>query len=158
MLASTPWGVSAPGGCMLLGGAWSRGCLVWGVWSGGSGPRGGQVLGGWGCLLWGVWSGGVCSQGGVCSGGVWGIPACTEAEPPCGQNSQMPVKTLPWPNFVAASNNSYFRKHIKMGFCRICHGATAVYIVGFKGTPGTPPSPGVQILSFSCSFRQKFEK
>ena len=26
------------------------------------------------------------------------------------------------------------------------------------GTPGTRPSPGVQILSFSCSFRQKICK
>ena len=52
------WGVSAP-----------RGCLLWG----------GVFAPGW-CLLPG---GGVCSC--VCSGGV-GIPACTEADPPCEQN------------------------------------------------------------------------
>ena len=32
-----------------------------------------------------------------------------------------------------------------------------VGIGGSKGAPGTR-SPGVQILSFSCSFQQKFEK
>ena len=38
----------------------------------------------------GAWSRGVWSQrGGAWSrvGLVWGIPACTEADPPCGQNS-----------------------------------------------------------------------
>ena len=62
--------------------------------------------------------GGVCSRGGVSGpgglvpGGVWsrgcpgdGIPACTEADPPpLWTESQTPVKTLPWPNFVAAGN------------------------------------------------------
>ena len=64
--------------------------------------------------------GGVCSQGvsapggclppgdgGVCSQGMsalGGIPACTEADTPPLTESQMPVKTLPWPNFVAAGN------------------------------------------------------
>ena len=49
-----------------------------------------------GYLLWGV---------SVPVGG--GIPACTEAHPsPLWTESQMPIKTLPWPNFVAAGNNS----------------------------------------------------
>ena len=89
-------GVCAPGGCLVPGVSGSRGvsapegCLVpGGVCSGGvPAPRGG------------FWSwGGVC----VCSGG--GIPACTEADtPPLWTESQTPVKTLPWPNFVAAGN------------------------------------------------------
>ena len=39
-------------------------------------------------------------------GGRPGIPACTEADtlPPVDRHT--PVKTLPWPNFVAASNKS----------------------------------------------------
>ena len=47
-------------------------------------------------------SGGVSGPGGVGGGG--GIPACTEADPPLWTESQTPVKTLPWPNFVAAGN------------------------------------------------------
>ena len=47
------------------------------------------------CLLWG--------------GG--GIPAFTEADTlppnPCGVESQTPVKTLPWPNFVAAGKYDF---------------------------------------------------
>ena len=46
----------------------------------------------------GVWSRGVSAPGG-------GIPACTEADPPPLTESQTPVKTLPWPNFVAAGKN-----------------------------------------------------
>ena len=67
-----------------------------------------------GCLLRGGVSAprGVCSRGvsapggsalGVCSGGGC-IPGCTEAETPLWTESQTPVKTLPWPNFVAAGN------------------------------------------------------
>ena len=57
------------------GGVWSRGV---------SGP------GGAGCLL----PGGVSAARGVCSrrvsapGGGGGIPACTEADPPCEQNDR----------------------------------------------------------------------
>ena len=46
------------------------------------------------CSQGGAWSGrGVCSQGGAWSGGVsapgvCGIPTCTEADPPCGQNDR----------------------------------------------------------------------
>ena len=71
----------------------------------------------WRLLPGGVWSGGVSAPGGVPSPGVcaWsggvpglggsGIPACTEADPPTPwTESQTPVKTLPWPNFVVAGN------------------------------------------------------
>ena len=81
---SAPRGVSAPRG----------------AWSGGVPGPGGVCS--WGCLLpGGAWSGGLV-PGGLVWGG--GIPACTEADPPWTE-SQMPVKTLPWPNFVAAGND-----------------------------------------------------
>ena len=68
-------GGSAPGGV-----GWSGG----GAWSGGGGVSG---PGGW-CLVWGG-----------------GIPACTEADtPPPPVDRHTLVKTLPWPNFVAAGN------------------------------------------------------
>ena len=47
-------------------------------------------------------SGGCLLQGASALGGVY-IPACTEADPPP-VDRQMPVKILPWPNFVAAGN------------------------------------------------------
>ena len=56
------------------------------------------------------------SRGGLLPGGVsapggGGIPACTEADPPpVWTESQTPVKTLPWPNFVAAGNNMRNKK------------------------------------------------
>ena len=48
--------------------------------------RGGGVLSGGSVCFWGV-----CFLGGVCVLGMrasrgGGIPACTEADPPCGQN------------------------------------------------------------------------
>ena len=51
----------------------------------------------------------VCSReclllGGVCLGS--GIPACTETDTSVWTESQMPIKTLPRPNFVEAGNNS----------------------------------------------------
>ena len=55
-----------------------------------------------GCLLWGV-----CSQGrGVCS---WGVSVhvsqhALRQTPPLLTESQPPVKTLPFPNFIAAGN------------------------------------------------------
>ena len=84
---------------------------------------------GGGCLLWrgllpgGSPSGGSPSQGVPPSWGVppfWGvsfpgggIPACTEADPPLLTESQTPVKTFPWPNFVAAGKNgSRFGLHL----------------------------------------------
>ena len=38
-------------------------------------------------------------------GGGCGIPACTEADTPLLTESQMPVKTLPCPNFVAGGKH-----------------------------------------------------
>ena len=88
-------GVSAPGGSGL-GGA--------------SGPGGVCSGGGYlvcGDLVWGVSApGGVSGPGGLLPGGWgwyrsmhWGRP------PPLWTESQTPVKTLPWPNFVAAGND-----------------------------------------------------
>ena len=76
-------GVPGLGGCLLPGGR-----QVW--WGGVPGPGV--------CLVW----------GGLLPGGS-GIPACTEADPPPWTESQTLVKTLPWPNFVAAGNNVYSR-------------------------------------------------
>ena len=111
--------------CLLPGeegGVWSRGCLLWGVSAPGgvSAPRGVSALGGGsgprrgvcprGGLLPG--RGGVCSWGGL----VWGRRGLLRGggavsqhalrqTPPLWTESQTPVKTLPWPNFVAAGNN-----------------------------------------------------
>ena len=96
--------MSAPGGS-ALGGVWS-----WGV-----SALGGSALGG-------VWSqgggGGACSKGGgsgpgghllrggpPCWGGLLAGGGSPCQRPPLWTESQMPVKTLPWPNFVAAGNN-----------------------------------------------------
>ena len=97
MLESASRGGVCSGGCLLQGGVYSRGCLLWG----------GGLLRGRGYLLRGVCSQGGCllprgvsAPGGVC------IPACTEADTPLLTESQTPVKTLPWPNFVAAGKKS----------------------------------------------------
>ena len=102
--------------CLLLGG-----CLLWGV----SAPGGVSTPGG--CLLWGVSAlGGVCSwgvsaPGGVCSGRCLLLGGCLlggcllpggypsmqwgrHPPSPLWTELQTPVKTLPWPNFVAAAN------------------------------------------------------
>ena len=102
------WGCLLQGSVCFGGMPGPGGYLLWGV----------SALGG--CLLRGVCSGGcVCSEGvsalgcvsapgGPGPGGssLGGIPACTEADtlPPLWTESQMHVKTLPWPNFVAAGN------------------------------------------------------
>ena len=128
------WRVSASRGVSALGVSASRGefapgvggCLLWGV----SAPVGVGVCSGGECFLGdllprGVVSGGgVCPQGGVCSGGGYsrgvsasrgcGIPACSEADTPARPwtESQTPVKTVPWPNFVAAGNKlTQFKQH-----------------------------------------------
>ena len=124
MLASASWGVSAwSGGCLPgLGGV----CLVRGgsAWSFGQGGLLGP--GGGVCLVWGglVWGGGglpgprgvgLWSRGGLPGlvGGA-GIPACTEADtPPLWTESQTPVKTLPWPNFVAAGKKTYTFENVQ---------------------------------------------
>ena len=51
--------------------------------------------------------GGVSAPRGVCllRVGGGGIPACTEVDTSLWTESQTPVKTLPWPNFVAAGKN-----------------------------------------------------
>ena len=99
-----PGGVPGPGGCTWSwGGVPGLGCgpgLGGHTWS-----RGVPGLGGYLVL------GGVSALGGFQPGGrllVGGIPACTEADtpPPLLTESQTPVKTLPWPNFVAAGNYS----------------------------------------------------
>ena len=88
-------GVSALRGMYLLWGA----CLLWGM-----------------CLLWG----GCLLQGVSAPGGVAGIPACTEADTlsPLLTELQTPVKTLPWPNFVAAGKNDHCCYSIAIGFWR----------------------------------------
>ena len=78
-------GVSAPGGCLHLGGVCS-----WGV----SAP--------WGCVC----PRGVCSRGMSAPGGVGGVVSqhALRQTAPLWTESQTPVKTLPWPNFIAAGN------------------------------------------------------
>ena len=71
-----------PGGCLLLGGGW-----------GWSAPGGGWSAPGGGCLLQGV--GVVVSQHALRQ----------TPSPPPWTESQTPVKTLPWPNFIAAGKN-----------------------------------------------------
>ena len=104
MLKSASQGVSAPGGVC------SGGCLLWGV-SAPSAPGGcllrGCLLRGcllWGCLLWGCLLWGCLLQGGVWSQGVGVVSQHALRQTPPWTESQMPVKTLPWPNFVAAFN------------------------------------------------------
>ena len=86
-----------PGG----GGSGPGGCLVWGE----SAPRGVSSQGGsapGGSAPRGVWSrgGGVWSRGVL----VWGVyPSMHWGRPPVDRH--MPVKILPWPNFVAAGKN-----------------------------------------------------
>ena len=96
-------GVSALGGCLVLGGSALGGCLLWG----GVCSRG-YALGVCVCSEGVSALGGVSAPGGLVLGGLLrgGIPACTEADtlPPLWTESQMHVKTLPWPNFVAAGN------------------------------------------------------
>ena len=83
--ASRGGGVLSPGGCLVPGG-W---CLLQG-----------GLLGG-GCLV----PGGVSSGGCLLQGGGVSAP---EADTPLWTESQTPVKTLPWPNFVAAGNKRTF--------------------------------------------------
>ena len=78
-----------------------------------------SLLPGW------VGGGGMSGPGGggdVCSGaGGQGIPACTEADhppPPPLTESQTPVKTLPWPNLVAAGNKNEIIQ--KSTFSSVC--------------------------------------
>ena len=105
------WGVSAPGGCLLPGvsaqgvsaprGVFAPGGCV--CSQGGVSAPGGCVCSRGGLLWWVSAPGGVSALGGSAPGGC--IPACTEADTPLWTESQTPVKTLPWPNFVAAGND-----------------------------------------------------
>ena len=116
---SGPRGVSASGGCLLLGGMSApRGCLVSEV----SAPKGVSAPGG--CLLpGGVWPMGggwllqvVCSQGvsdpwgcllqgGVCSGDVVSQHALRQTPLPREQNDKQVQKYYLGHNFVAAGKN-----------------------------------------------------
>ena len=81
----------------------------------------------WGCLLLGGWClllGGCLLQGGVCSRGVccWGggcvaFQHALRQTPPLLTESQTPVKTLSWPNFVAAGNNE--RNHLCINYLHL---------------------------------------
>ena len=104
----------------------SRGYLlhVGGVWFGGgvSGPGGSAS---WGCLvqgslvlgglvLWGSGPGGVSAPGGcLLPGGASAPGGCPLLGVAVSQHalkqteSKTPVKTLPWPNFVAAGNEQF---------------------------------------------------
>ena len=95
------WGGLVPGGLV------QGGCLVWGV-PGQGGLVPGGVSGLEGCLVWrGAWSGGVWSLG-ECL--VWDGIQHALRQTPLLTESQTPVKTLPWPNFVAAGNKLQTRK------------------------------------------------
>ena len=106
-----PGGVSAPRGVWSRGGGW---CLL----PGGCLLQGEGVSASRGCLLpGGVSAQGVSAPGGVCSGGMsapggvcsWGVGVYPSMHwgrhPNLWTESHTPVKTLPWPNFVAAGNN-----------------------------------------------------
>ena len=80
-------GVSAPGGVWSGGGVSSPGGGV-------SAPRGSALWGGIWSRGWPLLWGGVVSQHAL------------RQTPPLWTESQTPVKTLPWPNFVAAGNKS----------------------------------------------------
>ena len=92
-VVSAPGMVSAPGGCLLPGVSAPNGVV--------SAPGGVCSWGGW-CLLRGVVS---APRGVSAPGGVVFIPACTETDTPPVDRHTL-VKILPWPNFVAAGNNS----------------------------------------------------
>ena len=93
-------GVSLPGG-LPIGGSpcWGGSPRLGGLLA-----RGGSTC--WGGLLagWGLTAGGVSLLGGLLA---WGSPCQGGSpcqRPPLWTESTTPVKTLPWPNFVAAGN------------------------------------------------------
>ena len=134
------WGGVYSGGVCSGGGGSGLGGLLWGVSAWGVSARGdicsqgvwsggGSAREGWSAPEGngGVCSGGICSQGGLVQGvsapgGLvlrGGIPACTEADPPPPPwtESQTPVKTLPWPNFVAAGKYALPRITYSLACC-----------------------------------------
>ena len=118
-------GMSALGGGLLPGGVcWGEGVSgPGGGWSGMSAPGVVYSQGGWGdgwgggvwagrgvsapggCLFRGSAPGGGSGQGGGYPSMHWG----RHPPPALWTESQTPVKTLPWPNFVAAGNNWTFK-------------------------------------------------
>ena len=98
------WGGVCSGGCLLPGGGLlPGGSAPWGCLLSGVSALGGVCSGG--CALGGVCSGeGVCSRGG---GWVWVSQHALRQTPPLLTESQTPVKTLPWSNFVAARNDTF---------------------------------------------------
>ena len=101
---SGPGGVCSQGGLVrsrgsALGGSGPGGCLL----LGGSALGGSLVPGGWGAL---VQSRGVCSWGGSAPRGV--SQHALRQNPPLWTESQTPVKTLPWPNYVAAGKYTIY--------------------------------------------------
>ena len=110
---SAPRGVSGPGGCLVLGGVWSQGVSA----PGGVCSRG--VSAG------GFWSGGVWSQGGLLQGvfswrGLVLVSQHALRQTPLLTESQMPVKTLPWPNFIAAGNKKAFQQDAYLSLANCC--------------------------------------
>ena len=79
--------------------------------------------------LGGLLPGGVCSLGGcllLLPGGCISQHALRQTHPPPLTESQTPVKTLPWPNFVAAGNQGgrqlvYFCEECKKGYSQKCN-------------------------------------
>ena len=49
-------------------------------------------------------------------GGAVSQHAGEAEQPPCELESYTPVKTLPWPNFIAAGNCSIFRTDVPFGY------------------------------------------
>ena len=106
-------GVCSGGGIWSWGGVCSGGVWSWGV----SAPRGVSLPGGSPC------------QGGLLAGGG---SRCWRPPPPWTE-SQTPVKTLPWPNFVAAGNDS---RH------EACLHRVSVRVPTRTGKPGKPGKMG----------------
>ena len=107
---------------------------------GGGGLVPGEVV----CLV----RGGSAPGGGV-SGPGGGIPACTEAEPPpLWTESQTPVKTLPWPNFVAAGKYVIFQGEHPLGEKKI----PSPWSICFWWT--SQPNRGVWTVRLKCADRK----
>ena len=111
----TVCGSLLPGGVSSGGGSHLGGLIPGGLWFGGvSAPRGVSALGG------------VCSREvsawGMSAprGGVISQHALRQTPPPSKTESQMPVKTLPWPNFVVAGKYEYVVAFILFPFKRLC--------------------------------------
>ena len=143
-------GVSAPGG-VCWGGVCSLG--EGGVCSGGCLFRGGcLLLGGVCCRGVSAPKGGVCSWGGMYPSMHWG------RHPHLLTKSQTPVKTLPWPNFVAAGNNLQQDHKIDRDTTWVCKFRyLSVFFDSAQLTSGfVPKTEQVQFARKSNSERQYF--